>query len=239
MRAALVTGAGTGIGRAVAVRLAQRGHAVALVGRTAATLEAVAGDIRAAGGVAEVLPADVSDSRAVGAAVAAARERLGRIDVLVNNAGVAPLVRLATLSDAGWREILETNLSSAFYMTRAVWPAMAAQFQREASGGVIVNISSLSSRDPFMGLGAYGAAKAGLNLLTLATAREGAEVGIRAVCLAPGAVDTGMYRKLIGGTPEPGTTLLPEDVADAVAGVVGGATRYSSGETLFLHHGPA
>jgi NAD(P)-dependent dehydrogenase (short-subunit alcohol dehydrogenase family) len=240
MRAALITGASSGIGRAAAVRLAQKGYGVGLVGRRPEALEKMAAEIRSAGGLARVLPADVSDERQMDAVVRAAHAEFGRMDVLVNCAGYAPLVRLAGLATKEWRKILDTNLSSAFYATRAVWPVMERQFTDDGTGGVIVNISSMSSKDPFMGLGTYGVAKAGLNMLTLATAREGANVGIRAVGIAPGSVDTPMFRGLMGDAPiEPGSVLAPEDVAAMIADITDGSLRHCSGETLFIHRGPA
>jgi NAD(P)-dependent dehydrogenase (short-subunit alcohol dehydrogenase family) len=228
---AIVTGAGTGIGRATALRLAGKGFAVALVGRTAATLERVAGEIKAMGGESAVVVADVSQWEAVEGMVKQVVERWGRVDVLVNNAGMAPSLPLAEVEPGLWREILDVNLSSAFYTTRAVWPVM-----RENGGGVIVNISSMAAKDPFPGLGAYAVAKIGVNMLSLASAREGDAVGIRVVAIAPGAVETQMLRKLVDekslGAEQ---VMVPEDVAAAIVDVVDGSLRHCSGETIYLH----
>ncbi len=251
MRTAIVTGAGSGIGRATALRLALGGHSVALVGRTLASLEAVAAEIQKAGGQALAVTADVSKCQQVEAMVRQVVETWGRIDVLVNNAGVAPMAPIATLSDAQWHEILDTNLSSAFYATRAVWPIMQRQFEKQrteksappnkaAAGGTIINISSKASTNPFPGLGAYGVAKAGINMLTLASAREGYEVGIRVVCVAPSAVETPMLKKVMGDQPLPADMMLEaDDVAAMIVDAVGGSLRYSSGDTIFIHRPPA
>lgn len=249
MKCALVTGAGSGIGRAAALRLARKGYAAALVGRTAASLEVVAEEIRAGGGTAKGLVADVSVDSQVEVMVARVMDAYGRIDALVNCAGSAPAVPLARLATQQWRDIVESNLSSAFYMTSAVWPVMVRQFEQArregvpaegGAGGVVVNISSMASRDPFAGLGAYGAAKAGLNMLTMAWGREGKDCGIRVVGIAPAAVDTPMFHQLMGGKAIPeGVMLVPEDVAAMVCEAVDGALRYCSGETVFVHRRPA
>ena len=238
MPVAIVTGAGSGIGRATSLALAQRGYAVALVGRTRATLDQTASQIRGATAVPVV--ADVSQPSQVDRMVGEVLSTLGRIDVLVNNAGVAPSIPLLAMTVEQWREVLDSNLSSAFYATRAVWPVMQRPHEAQEAGGVIVNISSMASRDPFPGLGAYAAAKSALNMLTLMTAREGDPVGIRAVAIAPGAVDTPMFRKLVGNQPiGPEMVMHPEDVAAMVVDCVTGSLRFSSGETLFMHRRPA
>jgi 3-oxoacyl-[acyl-carrier protein] reductase len=240
-RCAIVTGGGSGIGRAAALRLAKAGYAVALVGRRWQPLDQVAGEILASGGKAQAISADVSKMDEVAAIVAKTMEAYGRIDALINNAGSARVVPLHQMTPYQWHEALDANLSSAFYTTRAVWPIM--QRQHASSGkeiGTIVNISSMSAKDPFSGLGAYGAAKAGLNLLTLATAREGADAGIRAVCIAPGAVDTGMFKSVMGDRPIPeGIALDPDDVAAMIVDAVAGSLRFSSGETIYVHRRPA
>jgi 3-oxoacyl-[acyl-carrier protein] reductase len=230
MKTALITGASSGIGKATARKLSALGYSLALVARTPEPLQELAAELDA-----QALPADVSDPDSIAAAITSAAELFGQIDVLVNNAGYAPLLPTAEISIDQWQKILATNLSSVFYATRAVWPIMQRQ-----NGGVIVNISSMSSKDPFMGLGAYGAAKAGVNLLTLATAREGAPHHIRVHAIAPGAVDTPMFRGLMGETPiDTATILTPEVVADAVAALLDSPLRYTAGETIFLKAGPA
>jgi NAD(P)-dependent dehydrogenase (short-subunit alcohol dehydrogenase family) len=232
---AIVTGAGTGIGRATALRLAKKGFAIALVGRTAATLEAVAKEIRSLGGESMAVAADVSAWEAVERLVREVVERWGRIDILVNAAGFAPSVPLAELDPKLWHEILNVNLSSTFYTTRAVWPVMQRQHAANKSTGVIVNISSMAAKDPFPGLGAYAVAKIGVNMLTLASAREGDAAGIRVVAIAPGAVETQMLRKLVDEKSLGREQVLdPDDIAAAVVDAVDGSLRYSSGETIYV-----
>ncbi len=250
MKCAIVTGAGSGIGRGVAARLAQEGYGVVLAGRRAGKLEETAAEIRArqgAGAVVRAVPTDVTKEGEVEVMVARAIDGFGRVDALVNCAGSAAAVPLAKLTTPQWRAVLETNLSAAFYTMRAVWPVMQKQYETakaagEAApmGGVVVNISSMASRDPFAGLGAYGVAKAGLNMLTLAAGREGKDVGIRVVGISPAAVDTAMYHGLMGGKPiPPGVMLEVDDVVGLVWEAIGGALRYCSGETVFVHRRPA
>jgi NAD(P)-dependent dehydrogenase (short-subunit alcohol dehydrogenase family) len=235
MKAALVTGASSGIGRSTAAVLAGRGYAVAVMARRAAGLATVAREIGARGGRVLVIVGDVSVPADVERAVRETAAAFGGISVLVNNAGYAPLRTTAEFSVEEWRRIVDTNLSATFYGIRAVWPVMKA-----GGGGVIVNVSSMSARDPFMGLGAYGAAKAGVNLLTLATAREGAAAGIRVHGVAPGAVDTPMLRGVLGdATVDPAAVLSPEAVAEMIAAMAEGAARFTSGETVYVHAGPA
>lgn len=224
---AIVTGAGGGIGRAIAVELSQEGYRVALVGRRRQTLEATADELS---GEAMVLPADVSDADEVGRLVEDVIGAFGRIDAAVHNAGLAPIRSVEQMTPGEWRAVIDTNLSAAFYLARAVWPTF-----RERRDGVIVNLSSFSSRDPFAGFAAYGAAKAGVNLLGLALGREGRELGIRVHTVAPAAVETPMFRQIM--TPEQfatDKTLAPEDVARVVAQCVTGDLRHTSGEVIYL-----
>ncbi len=227
---AVITGAGKGIGRATAIELARRGYALALAARTEtdllATLNQAGADER---GIA--VTADVSKPAEVDQLIDQALDRLGRIDAVVHCAGQAPVRPIVEMSVQEWRETIDTNLSAAFYLARAVWPT----FERQR-GGAIVNVSSLASRDPFPGFAAYGAAKAGVNLFGLSAAREGQAVGVRAYTIAPGAVETEMFRKLM--TPEQypkEKTLDPADVAKVIAGCVQGDLRYASGEVIYLH----
>ena len=130
-----------------------------------------------------------------------------------------------------WHAIVDTNLSAAFYTTRAAWPAF-----EKRGGGVIVNISSAAARDPRPGFAAYGAAKAGLHLLGLVSAREGDKMGLRVHTLAISATETAMFRKLVSTEKWPTEkTLKPEDVADVILQCVRGDLRYASGEVIYLH----
>jgi NAD(P)-dependent dehydrogenase (short-subunit alcohol dehydrogenase family) len=231
---AVITGAGSGIGRATALRLAPT-HRLVLVGRTPAPLQHLAGELQAAGHEALVIPSDVSDYSQVDAMVAQVIAHWQRVDVLVNAAGMAPSAPLATLPPDQWHAILNANLSSAFYTTRAVWPHMSLK-----GGGAIINISSRAAKDPFPGLGAYAVAKIGVNMLSLVTAREGEAVGIRVVAIAPGAVDTPMFQNLVGKENVHSEQILhPDDVAAAVAEVVSGSLRHCSGDTIYLHRRPS
>lgn len=224
---AIITGAGRGIGRAAAVELSSRGYRVGLVSRTAVELEQTAAMVKES----LVVPADVSCSEQATAVVERVVEHWGRIDALINCAGLAPVVLLADMTDQQWRAVLDVNLSSAFYLARAAWPAL-----RRQEGGVLVNLSSLASRDPFAGFGAYGAAKAALNLLGLVLAREGAPIGVRVHTLALGATETSMLRALpMQHLISPERTMRPEEVARVIALCVTGELCYTSGEVIYLH----
>ncbi len=260
MPVAIVTGAGSGIGRAVALRLARMGYALALAGRTQATLDETAALLAARGqdnaggsGATLVVAADVSRSSDADRLVEETLNEYGRVDVVFNGAGYAPMIPTTAVTPDQWRQILDTNLSSVFYVTRAVWPAMERQhFEHVAdhradppaspgdrnviTGGVIVNVSSAAVRDPFPGLGAYAVAKAGLNMLTQVTAREGEPLGIRVCAVAPSGVETAMFRSLVSREQVPtDDVLFPEDVADVVANVVDGPLRWTSGEVIYMH----
>jgi NAD(P)-dependent dehydrogenase (short-subunit alcohol dehydrogenase family) len=223
---AIITGAGGGIGRATAIELARRGYRLVLCGRTQESLRVTATE--AGNGV--IVPVDLTDPADADRAVEAAMSALGRVDLLVNNAGIAPVLGIEQTSNAQWREVIDTNLSAVFYLCRAVWPIF-----RKQGGGVIVNVSSLAARDPFPGFAAYGAAKAGLNLLGLSLAREGEPINVRVCTVAPGAVETALFRKLM--TPEQyptEKTLSPTDVARVIAQCAAGDLKFTSGEVIWI-----
>jgi 3-oxoacyl-[acyl-carrier protein] reductase len=225
---AIITGAGGGIGRAVARELAGAGFRVVLAGREVERLEET---LRLAGGGGLAVPTDVTNPVAVERLVTVALDTFGRVDAIVNNAGYAPVRSVREMTVEQWRGVIDTNLSAAFYTTRAAWPA----FERQG-GGVVVNISSAAARDPFPGFAAYGAAKAGLQLFGLAAAREGAAAGVRVHTIAPGAVETGMFRTIMTAEQwPPEKTLAPADVARVVLQCVRGDLRHTSGEVIYLH----
>ena len=234
---ALITGASRGIGRAAAVGLATLGYRLALVARTEADLRETA---RLAGlAEADVLPltADVADPARAEAVVGEAVARFGRLDALVNVAGLAPVRSIVGTSVEEWQAVLNTNLSAAFYLTKYAWPHLkAAAAARADRHSVVVNVSSLAGRDPFPGFAAYGAAKAALNVFGLVAAREGQADGIAVHTVAPGAVETAMFRGIM--TPEQypvEKTLAPEEVADVIAQCVTGRLAHTRGEVIYLH----
>lgn len=199
---------------------------MALAARSESELEAVAGEA----GTAMAIPTDITRPDEVQMLVERTLGSYGRIDVVVNNAGLAPVAAVDQLSIEQWHAVLNTNLSGAFYLARAAWGTF-----KEQQSGCIVNISSISSRDPLAGFAAYGAAKAGLNLLSLVLAREGAQYGIRSYAIAPGAVETSMFRSVVSREQWPAEkTLEPADVARVVAQCVDGDLKYTSGEVIFI-----
>ncbi|MDI4232778.1 SDR family NAD(P)-dependent oxidoreductase [Bradyrhizobium sp. Arg237L] len=187
-KVALVTGAARGIGLATARRFLAEGWRVALLDIERELLnDAVAGLKQAENTLA--LPCDVSDAAAVAAAVAAVEKRFGRLDALVNNAGVAVFAPLLETSDADWSRILAVNLTGPFLCAKAAAPLM-----REHGGGAIVNITSISAVRASTLRSAYGTSKAGLAHLTKQLAVELASLGIRVNAVAPGPVDTAMAK---------------------------------------------
>jgi 3-oxoacyl-[acyl-carrier protein] reductase len=210
---ALVTGAGRGIGAAIARELADLGATTVLCGRTRSALEATAQAIIKRGGIAEVLPCDVTDLAAVEKAASQIESSFRRPDILVNNAGVGgfggPLHRLAPDE---WDRILNTNLRGVYYMTRALAPMMIA-----AQSGHIINISSLAGKNALPNGAAYAASKWGLNGLSYSLAEELRSYNIRVSVICPGSTNTELSPHQGKDTSK---MLQPEDVAHVVAMLV-------------------
>jgi NAD(P)-dependent dehydrogenase (short-subunit alcohol dehydrogenase family) len=229
---AMVVGAGKGIGRATVLELAAAGCHVAAVARTAVDLARTAEAAQSAATGVEVLQisADATDVDAIQKAVDQTVERFGRIDALVNSAGLAPMLTIEQTTPELWRQVMDANLNAVFYACRAAWP----HFKRQ-SGGVIVNVSSFSARDPFAGFLAYGSAKAAVNLFSLALNREGKPHNIRVHTVAPAAVETGMLRKLFPADQLPTeSTLAPEAIARVIVQCITGPLAPTAGEVVWV-----
>jgi 3-oxoacyl-[acyl-carrier protein] reductase len=185
---ALITGAGSGLGAAIARALAAEGARCVLAGRRPEPLRLVAAEIESAGGAARAIPTDVRDEAQIEALVAQTVAESGRVDILVNNAGVFYVKPLMETTAALWDETVAVNLRGAFLLCRAVWPHM-----QRRGGGQIVNVSSVSGVQGYADEAAYCASKFGLNGLTAALALEGKPHDIRVLAVCPGAVDTPLW----------------------------------------------
>jgi 3-oxoacyl-[acyl-carrier protein] reductase len=236
-RVAIVTGSARNIGRSIALALVAGGAAVIVNGRRAAAdAEAVAEEIRSAGGRAAAHVADVGNPDAAARLVAAAVREFGRLDILVNNASVRREVDFASLEYAEWREIVATTLDGAFLCSRAALPHLIG-----SGGGSIVNIGGLSSHTGASRRAHVIAAKAGLVGLTRALAHDLAPHQITVNCVAPGLVDTAR------SGPEPahhqslaapmGRKGNPEEIANVVRFLCGPGARYVTGQTIHVNGG--
>lgn len=223
---AIITGAGSGIGRALALQLAAADWQVALVGRTRSKLEDTA-EKCAKPQAALVVDVDLTDPDAAQRIVDRTVDHFGRVNALAHVAGDAPLMPIDEMSPQTIRRCLITNTAAAAELTAAVWPHM------KEAGGVIAQVSSMASFDPFPGFAVYAAAKVGINMLTQATAGEGKPHNIRTVCIAPGAVETPMLRGLFDEKMLPREkTLSPDEVAQVMYECITGARSFISGETI-------
>ena len=227
-KTALITGGSRGIGLATAQRFAQQGYNVVIVARQATGVHEALKQLAAGGAKCEGVAADVGRPDGARLAVEAATARFGRIDVLVNNAGHAPVVAVEAMSDEEYRATLAANCDATFYMTRAVWPVMTRQ-----ADGVIVNVSSRAAVDPFPGFAVYGACKAWVNTFTQATAAEGKKTGIRVFCIGPGATETAMLRGAFPDLPS-SAVLAPADIAAAIEGLCDPRWAHSVGQTIYV-----
>ena len=237
---AVVTGAGRGIGHAIAVRLASEGARVASVSRTEANAQKTADEINAArADAAKAYAVDVADHAAVQTAAAQILEDFGRVDVLVNNAGVTRDGLSMRMSLDDWDTVVNTNLKGAFVFTQALMRPMIKQ-----RSGRIINISSIAGLTGNAGQANYSASKAGLIGLTKTLARELASRGITVNAVAPGLIETDMttvlseeIRQAILQKVPLGKLGEPDDIAGAVAYLASGEAKYITGQVLTVDGG--
>ena len=192
MPVVFVTGAGRGLGRAISIRFAGAGYHVALAGRSTASLRDVADAVDALNVRSAMVQCDVTDRTSIHAAVTEAEGRLGPIDVLVNNAGIADSASFVDMTDELWDRVLAVNLTGTYLCMRAVLPAM---FERRS--GRVINIASVAGKTGFAYTAAYCASKHGVVGLTRAVALEAARKGVTVNAICPGWLDTDMTRESI------------------------------------------
>jgi NAD(P)-dependent dehydrogenase (short-subunit alcohol dehydrogenase family) len=244
-RVALITGGGTGIGRASAVACAQEGAAVAVAGRRAALLDAVVAEIAAAGGRAVAVTGDVGREPDARAMVDATVGALGGLDVLVNCAGQELVASVLDTDEAAWDRVMDTNLKAVFLLARAALPHMIAQGR-----GSIVNVASQLAFVGARNFAAYTASKGGVINLTRSIALDHADDGIRVNALCPGAVDTPLLRRQFEGREGPQGTLedlarlhpvgrlgQPEELARATVFLASDDSSFMTGATLVVDGG--
>jgi len=188
----VITGAGRGLGKALALRFAREGSSVVLAGRSYDLLEKVCDEIRASGGEGFPVRMDVRDPHSVAQAVEEAASRFGRIDVLINNSGISMVSPSESLSYEDWKNAIDTNLSGVFFCSRAV----AAHMIDQGISGCIINISSTFGKTPVPRRAAYCASKAAVDMLTKVLAAEWAEKKIRVNAIAPGYLKTEFIQQL-------------------------------------------
>lgn len=243
---ALVTGSSRGIGKAIAIKLAQNGFRVAVnyynkidEERNRAEAQAVLDTIEAMGGTGVILGADVSSPEGAAELVEKTIEHLGSIEVLVNNAGISKDQLLIRISDAQWHEVIDTNLSSAFYCSKA-----AIKYMMKKKNGRIINLSSVVGIAGNVGQAHYSASKAGLLGLTFSIAKEYGPRGITANAVAPGYIETDMTKSLPAEVTSKmaeqipvGRLGQPEDVAELVAFLASPAAAYINGQVVRIDGG--
>jgi 3-oxoacyl-[acyl-carrier protein] reductase len=236
---AVVTGAGRGIGRAIALRLAQAGANIVCVSRTEANSQKVADEVAALGRKSWAVAVDVGDTEAVEAAVAKILEDTGGINILINNAGVTRDGLLMRMSEEDWDTVLDTNLKGAFTLTKALSRSM-----RKAENARIINISSVVGLMGNAGQANYAASKAGLIGFTKSCAKEFAKSGITVNAIAPGFIATDMTDELSDKVKEAIKANIPMgelgevgDIAEAAVYLAGPGARYVTGQVLTVDGG--
>lgn len=238
---AVVTGAGRGIGRAIALKLAEAGADVVCISRTPENAEKIAAEVRALGRKGWAFPVDVSDIKAVTEVCDKIIEETKRVDILVNNAGITRDGLLMRMSDEDWDAVINTNLRSAFAFARSFSRNLLKQ-----RSGRIINISSVAALLGNAGQCNYAASKAGLIGFTKSLAREVASRGITCNVVAPGFIETDMTgvlsaeikAEVVKNIPLKGFG-QPEDIAEAVLYLAGASGRYVTGQVLTVDGGMA
>jgi NAD(P)-dependent dehydrogenase (short-subunit alcohol dehydrogenase family) len=236
-----VTGAGKGLGRAMAQALSDAGATVVLSARTGPDLDDLAGTLRAAGREAHVQPLDVADAAAVRAATERVAELTGRIDGLVNCAGISPtFTRSEDVDDASWAQVVGVNLTGTFYCCREV-----SRLMLQAGEGSIANVSSVHARAGSARIAAYAASKGGVEALTRTLAVEWAGRGVRVNTIAPGYFETDLSAPLLASRHAEqirqriplGRVGSADELGGAVVFLMSDASRYTTGSTLTVDGG--
>jgi len=250
-KVAIVTGAGRGIGRAIALRLAADGADVAVNDIVEGEAKRVGAEIEAAGRRTVVVPADVTDRTAVFDMVASVARTLGRLDIMVSNAGIAQVKRLVEVESADLESLFRVNVFAVIYCLQAA----AAQMQAQGDGGKIINAASIAGLSGFELLGAYSATKFAVVGLTQAAAKELASSGITVNSYCPGIVDTPMWELIdsqlgsylgtekgeafrqYASTIPLGRPQTPDDVAALVSYLAGPDSDYMTGQSIIIDGG--
>ena len=227
----IITGGSSGIGLATARKFFDAGYRISICGRSQERLDEAAKLVSAGDSLVDskrllTVAIDLEDTAQAKAFAQKSLEHFGRIDVLVNNAGVAPLSPFGAITEDSFEQLININVRSSFYLNQLVWNTMVKQ-----GGGTIVNISSLAAVDPFTGFSTYGASKAWLDLLTHSMAQEGKVLNIRVCSVRPGAVETPLLRGLFPDFPTE-QCVSPEAVAEVIWGCVDSPTDYPSGSAF-------
>ncbi len=242
-KVAIITGASSGIGRAAALLFARQGARLVLSARGRERLDAVAADVRAAGGAAISVPGDVSDEAHHRALVVAAQAEFGGLDIAFNNAGTTgPIGPLPALAAADWQAVLDVNLTSAFLAAKYQLPALEAR----GGGAVVFTSTFVGYTAGFPGLAAYAASKSGLIGLVQVLASEYGQRGVRVNALLPGATDTPMGRA-VANTPEAREFIAglnafkriaaPEEIAQAALFLCSDASSFTTGTAMLADGG--
>lgn len=225
-KTAIITGAGSGIGRATAFLLASRGYQLALIGRRQ---EALSQTLALCPGSFFLL-ADVSNAGACQDVISQSQAKFGDIDVLINNAGFAPLHAIDKTTPAIIDQAYSVNALAPAYLIHHIWPIFTRQ-----NHGCIINLSTMGTIDPFPGFFAYAAAKASVNLMARSCANEGKRHNIRAFAVAPGAVETPMLRANFAESRLPRHRVLaPEAVAQIILDCIEGKRDAENGKTILV-----
>ena len=226
----IITGGSSGIGLATARKFYEVGYRIAICGRSEERLNEAA-NLIANNSLIDpkrllTIVADLEKPDQAKSFGQSSLEHFGRIDVLVNNAGVAPLSPFGAITEDSFETLINVNIRSSFYLMQMVWNTMVKQ-----RSGTIVNISSMSAVDPFVGFSTYGASKAWLDLLTQSLAQEGKDSNIRVCSIRPGAVETPLLRGLFPDFPAE-ECVAPERIAEVVWGCTNSPADYPSGSAF-------
>ena len=240
-KAAIVTGGGRGIGRAIALGLAGAGASVAVCGRTQKEIDGVAEEIRAMGVKAIAVATDLTINEQLENLVNTTVKELGRIDILVNNAARSFMRSLLDLREDGWDKVFNTNVKAVWLLSRAV-----ARTMMEQKSGSIINITTVGAEKAELGMAAYGCSKAALKMLTRCMAREWAQYGINVNAVGPGLTRTD-FSKPIWSNPEVakhvaalvpmGRLAEPEEIVGSVLFLASDAAGFITGHTIYVDGG--